>query len=221
MKGLASPEGLAIHQSTLFWSDFQEGAIYTSPSSGGAGTKLVTGQSYPYRVAADGNYVYWTNEGTAGSSPPDGSVARYQYTAATGTAEVLATAQNVPRALALDVDASGVTQALYWATFEAGGAIVRVSLGGAAPAAAEVLVSGLATPNGIAVDATSFYWTNRDAGTVMMRAKAAPAGTEPTVLAHGQLGPGSIAVSGTDLYWVNEGSSSTPSGAVMKLALSQ
>jgi len=221
VKGLDSPEGLAIYESTLFWSDFQDGAIYTSPSSGGTGTKLVTGENYPYRVAADGNYVYWTNEGTADASPPDGSVARYQYTAATGTPEVLATAQDVPRAIALDVDSNGVTQALYWATFSATGAIMRVQLGGATPGAPEVVAGSLASPNGIALDATSVYWTNRDDGTVMKLAKSAPAGTKPTVLAQSQQGPGSIAVDSTNLYWVNEGSSSAQSGAILKLAKGQ
>jgi hypothetical protein len=213
---LDSPEGITSVGSKLFWTDFQDGAIYTSMSDGSGVAKLVSDALYPFRVAADDTYVYWTNEGTAGMTPPDGYVARYQYTAATGIVENLAPTQDTPRVIALD--GSPTASAVYFANFSATGSIMRVKVGSTTPATPEVMASGQSYPNGLAVDGGYVYWTNRGDGTVNRLSTAAPPGTAPKVLATGQLAPGSLVVGGSFIYWVNEGSSSAPTGAVIKLA---
>ncbi len=213
---LDSPEGITYDQknSKLFWTDFDDGAIFTSLSDGSMSSKLVTGANYPYRIAADDQFIYWTNEGTKGMT--DGSVARYDYTAAAAPPPPLASTQDTPRAIALDIT-NGLATAVYWATFSAtSGEIVRVDVSSATPGTPEVVAMGQHSPNGVLVDGGYVYWTNRDDGTVVRLAKNMP-NTTPTVLATGQPSPGTLASDATYIYWVNEGSSSAQTGAIIKL----
>jgi hypothetical protein len=67
---------------------------------------------------------------------------------------------------------------------------------------------------GIAVDATSVYWTNSTAGTVM---KVPVAGGSLTTLASGQSSPtyGGVAIDATSVYWAN--ASLIAGGAAMRV----
>ena len=78
------------------------------------------------------------------------------------------------------------------------------------------MASAQPTVVGIAVDATSVYWTNLvSSGTVM---KAPLGGGSPVTLAFGQDYPYDVAVDGTSVYWTNTGSASGD-GSVMKTPL--
>jgi sugar lactone lactonase YvrE len=217
VEGLDAPEGLMIFGNKIFFTEFKTGGIYRIPLGGGAALKLAQG-NYPFRIVADPTHVYWTNEGTAGQTPANGSVARYDY-AQGGVVgvETIGGEQETPRAIALALDGGGAATAVYWANFSEQGSIMRVDLGGATPSAPVTVASGLAYPNGITVDADKVYWTNRGDGTVMALAKTAPAGEKPTVLASFQNAPGTIVTDDAAIYWVNEGASDAPNGAVVRL----
>ena len=187
--GLDLPEGITVTATGIYWTEFDSGSIFKA-SPVGQGKMSIATANYPYRIVSDDQYLYWTNEGTASVTPPDGSIARYDFING-GTAETLATMQAIPRAIALDVDGSGSAISVYWANFAEDGELVRKMIGGGS---AEVLVQGLKRPNGIAIDATDVYWTNRGDGTVMKLPRTAQAGDQPTTIATGHTEPGAIAV---------------------------
>lgn len=62
------------------------------------------------------------------------------------------------------------------------------------------LASGQGEPNGIAVDATTVYWTSTVDGTVM---KIPKSGGTPMMVALGQISPIAIAVDATNVYWTD------------------
>lgn len=219
---LDTPEGITSVSGRLFWVDFKPGGgVYTSSLTGAGQATLATG-NYPYRIAADAKYVYWTEEGTAAASPADGAVTRIDYTAATPVAETVGAMQTTPRAIALEMDANGVTTGVWWATFQAKGSIFRAAVAVSGSLGAPVLVAdGLAYPNGLATDLSNVYWTNRGGGTVQSLPLTAKKGDAPKTLATAQLAPGAIVVDDAAVYWVSEGGSTTPSGAVVRLPKSQ
>jgi hypothetical protein len=128
---------------------------------------------------------------------------------------VLASAQDRPAILALD------DEAVYWSsqgTFrEAGGSVNRVPKDGGPPT---VIASEQAITLGIAVDATSVYWTNLGltpgSGAVM---RAPKLGGPAVTLAEGQPTPFPIVIDGDWLYWVNQGDPPDfTEGVIMRVA---
>src|SRR5438128_1241496 len=81
--------------------------------------------------------------------------------------------------------------------------------------AAVKLASGQCGASGIAIDDANLYWTNTDAGTVMMVSKS---GGKPATLASKQTEPAGIAVGGGVVYWTNHGTAPDfADGSVMRL----
>jgi hypothetical protein len=133
------------------------------PIGGGVVTTIAASQASPRHLAVDASALYWTNWGTCAFpgvcfGTTDGSVERYDF--ATQTVTPIAVGQDAPDGIAVD------SISVYWANGGTGGntgAIMRASrFGGPARA----MVSRLATPSVVAVDATGVYFTERADGKV-------------------------------------------------------
>ncbi|WP_437669494.1 hypothetical protein [Sorangium sp. So ce131] len=249
---LGRPQGIALTRDTLYWTEESTGGVFQATltdewlgtedaglGTAGAGLDTVVGPATPltgagvggepgfespYRVAVAGDVVCWVYQGqleprTAGAvacQPPGG-----------GAVQVVAADQVLPRALTLDGETPGNLQ-LYWATYDADGAIFSVDLGGLGGAepvdfAPVRVATGQAYPSGIAADAEHIYWTSQLDGTVLRARKPRTPGevVEIEPLARDQRRPGAIAVHRDALYWINEGSPGPleRDGAVMRLTL--
>jgi hypothetical protein len=150
---------------------------------------LASGQNNPLQIAADSQYVYWTNAGTQASEGRDGAVLRVAVSG--GTPVTLW----VGPAFAVALDAARV----YWT---GGGSVMSLPLqGGTTPT---TLVSGQAGgPNAIASDGTSVYWVNSTSNANLTSSvrKVAVSGGSPVTLATGLVSPSSVAVDGQNVYW--------------------
>jgi hypothetical protein len=79
------------------------------------------------------------------------------------------------------------------------------------------IASSQSSPWGIAIDATTVFWTNTGDGTVKM---APISGAGPvTTLASGQSDPMSVVVSGGSVYWASYARGTSGDGAVMMCAV--
>jgi sugar lactone lactonase YvrE len=140
-------------------------------------------------------HVYWVNgaDGTITKTPIGG-----------GTAITLARGQ--ASAIALAVDRTHV----YWidlASRKSAGTVDEIPIqGGTVKTLATSKTFGdsyyLNSPDSIAVDAKSVYWTDMTAGTVN---EVPRFGGRVTILASHQTDPESLAVEGGHVYWVNNG----------------
>jgi len=144
--------GVAVGPRNLYWTAVSEGAIYEANLDGSDPQAIVSDQSDPWGMEADGGGVYWTNPraGTVWTAQVDGSDAR-----------VIEAGQDFPTGVTMD---DGLH--IYWANTSSGthGTIARSSnLSGGD---VQVIVGGQSGPAGVAVDSDSVYWSNPYAGTV-------------------------------------------------------
>lgn len=217
LDGLAQPEGLALDDLSLYWTDLITGEVARGTLAIGAGPTLTPAAdplpaapagSSPRRIAAAGkDLVCWTYEGKLLTET--GVVACSDLAQTT----VIAKDQRTPRAIA--VDGKGASAVIYFASFDAKGGIFKVARKGAGFAVPEEITKapgGEAFPNGLAVDQGTVYWTSRSEGTVKRLA-----GGVIDTLATGQNNPGAIAVRDGAVYWIDEGTPDQPDGAIMKL----
>jgi hypothetical protein len=156
--------------------------------------------------------------------PPDGAIESLDYATTPPSPVGKVPGVLTPRAIALEQDANGGTVAVWWATFDAQGSLLRAKVtAGVFEMPPSVMQSGLSYPNGIAIDGTAtgggkVYWTNRGSGATSGSVQSMPlTGGNADTVAPEQLAPGTIAVDSMFVYWVNEGTSSNPSGGVIKL----
>jgi hypothetical protein len=173
-----------------------DGIIRTVPAIGGStGTISTVGIGIQY-FAVDASYLYFT-QSVSGS----GGIYRIAKTTGSTATAIDNTAGAVCReGIALDAGY------VYWAEDGCGvcgstpGRILRAALG---TTTVEVIATGQAHPNYVAVDAYNVYWSNSCDGTIK---RAPKAGGAAVTVATGQSSPAGVAVNGGYVYWANSSS---------------
>ena len=213
------PQGIAVDATYIYWTDMfsPNGSVMKMPLAGGAPITLASNQDSPESIAVDANNVYWTNAGTpVYGAPGDGTIMKVAIGG--GAPQVLASGLE-PRNL---VVANGD---VYWTdtvTDTGDGAVMKVSSAGGQPVA---LATGQPGPGGLAIDATSVYWTNsieleQPAATSPINSvmKVGLDGSGLVALATGQNHPSSVTVDAANVYWTNSGIEDDD-GSVMSVGL--
>ena len=185
--------------------DGGNGSVGSIPEDGGSYLTLSAGQFNPQSILFDmvSSHLFWANYG----SYADGSGGSIESRAVSGFGS--------PQRLA---GATGATQVaydgtnLYWNNSRPidGGSIGTVSADGGGGA---YVVSSLAGPGGVAVDAVHVYYA--DAGTIWRVLKN---GTERLALATNQNQPGFVVTDDSYVYWADVGSTQQQNGEVVKVA---
>jgi hypothetical protein len=148
----SAPDGIAVDDQFVYWSDTGAGTIMTYPKDGGALSTLVSLQPGPADLLIGNGNLYWTDlvGGTVMGVPLTNP----------NTITTYAKTQSFPLFAAVD------SENIYWTNLVGTTGLARASLDGGAPF---TLAHG--NPYQVAVDDTSVYWTDGMTGTLSKTAK--------------------------------------------------
>ena len=117
----STPSALLVDGSTLYFAVFGQnngqGTVSSSGLDGSNVQPIAASQHFPYALAVDANYIYWTAEGDFDSNAKPlggGGVFRCAKSGCGGSPQQLASGLNDARGIAVD------DTAIYFATFETG-----------------------------------------------------------------------------------------------------
>jgi hypothetical protein len=202
------PHAVAVDANNVYWTNMGTppgpGSVMKVPVCGGEATTLAAERGVPQYIASDSTSVYWT-EGSAGEVgalaplvmkvPIDG-----------GALVTLASVPNPLAACGIAVDATSV----YWGTMTSQNldpapiALMKVPIGGGTPTtlASDAFPGAFGSQCGIAVDATSVYWTTQQS----ILKVPLQGGAVTTLLSFSEfLAPTAIALNSTSLFWTSQG----------------
>jgi sugar lactone lactonase YvrE len=218
---------VSLDATQVYWGDGQSavGGVWRVPQAGGATEALATGFVTPTSVVTDGNLAYFTTYGGSrvksvpltGGTPTEIATATGPTMLALrgGTLYVAAIADPrvgfIGQVLSVDLPASNPVQLwsggspyqlttdathVYW-TDQYRRTITRTPLGGGP---VDDLVTVSETPQGIAVDGASVYFTTTEGGVYSIPLSGLADGGQPTPLATGLDYPLNLARDGASLY---------------------
>jgi hypothetical protein len=183
----AGARELFVGDEHVWWTG-EPDDLWRAPIAGlpqGKEPDLLSNNGLPNGLAVDAHSLYWVNR-------LDGAIKKADHVF--GGEMVLATG-DVPWDVAVD------ETSIYWTeqgSDQGTGAVRKASkLDGSS---AVLLASEGSGPRGLAIDAKSVYWANKEDGTI----KAVPLGGGPvTVIAAGQDQPANVVVDADFVYWTN------------------